>query len=60
MMELEEQAIEEVVSSGADWDLLYSRLEEVLVVLGNIQGLLTFCVVVLLCFFVYKFLRMFF
>lgn len=41
-------------------DLLTVRAEETLSVLGNIEGLMTFFVVVLLCFFVYKFFRMFF
>ena len=35
-------------------------LQQQLIVLGNIQGYLIFALVVLLCFFVYKFFRMFF
>lgn len=35
-------------------------LQQQLVVLGNIQGYLIFGLVVLLCFFAYKFFRMFF
>lgn len=41
-------------------DVLTVRAEETLAVLGNIQGLMTFFAVVLLCFFVYRFFRMFF
>lgn len=41
-------------------DVLTVRAEETLEVLGNMQGLMTFFAVVLLCFFVYKFFRMFF
>ena len=41
-------------------DVLTVRVEETLSVLGNIQGLMTFFAVVLLCFFVYRFFRMFF
>lgn len=33
---------------------------EALTVLGNIQGYLIFFIVVLLCYFTYKFFRMFF
>lgn len=35
-------------------------MQQQLVVLGNIQGYLIFGLVVLLCFFAYKFFRMFF
>lgn len=39
----------------------YSAYEsELLTVLGSIQGYLLFFVVVLLCYFAYKFFRMFF
>ena len=41
-------------------DVLTVRVEETLTVLGNIEGLMTFFAVVLLCFAVYKFFRMFF
>ena len=44
------------VSTTSETDLL----EQQLIVLGNIQGYLIFSLVVLLCFFVYKFFRMFF
>lgn len=44
------------VSTTSETDLL----EQQLFVLGNIQGYLIFALVVLLCFFVYKFFRMFF
>lgn len=60
MTEYEEQVIGELLTIGGKLDLLATRSEEMLVVLGNIQGLMIFFAVVLLCFFVYKFFRMFF
>jgi len=50
--------IEEIQISGQD--IALARMEELLLVLGNIQGYLLFFVVVILLFFVYKFFRMFF
>jgi len=50
--------IEEMQISGQD--IALTRMEELLLVLGNIQGYLLFFVVVILLFFVYKFFRMFF
>lgn len=41
-------------------DILIQRLEEVLGVLGNVQGYILFFVVVVLFYFGYRFLRMFF
>ena len=41
-------------------DALIQRLEELLVVLGNVQGYILFFVVVVLFYFAYRFLRMFF
>lgn len=45
-----------VVPVTSETDLMQQQL----VVLGNIQGYLIFGLVVLLCFFAYKFFRMFF
>lgn len=50
--------IEEMQISGQD--IALTRMEELLLVLGNIQGYLLFFVVVILLFFVYKFFRIFF
>ena len=50
--------IEEMRVSGQDVAL--THMEELLLVLGNIQGYLLFFVVVILLFFVYKFFRIFF
>ena len=50
--------IEEIQISGQD--IALARMEELLLVLGNIQGYLLFFVVVILLFFVYKFFRIFF
>lgn len=50
--------IEEMQISGQD--IALARMEELLLVLGNIQGYLLFFVVVILLFFVYKFFRIFF
>lgn len=55
--------VEEAVEALSEYDMfqaLETRLEEILVVFGNIYGLLVFFVVVLLCWFVYRFFRMFF
>jgi len=60
MTELEEQAMGELVSIGEKLDVLTARSEETLTVLGNMQGFMTFAIVVLLCLLVYKFFRMFF
>lgn len=60
MTEYEEQVIGELLTMGGKLDVLTARSEEMLEVLGNIEGLLIFFAVVLLCFFVYKFFRMFF
>lgn len=50
--------IEEFQTFGSD--LTISRLDELLLVLGNIQGYLVFFVVVVLLYFSYKFFRIFF
>lgn len=50
--------IEEIQISGQA--IALTRMEELLLVLGNIQGYLLFFVVVILLFFVYKFFRIFF
>lgn len=50
--------IEEMQVTGQDVAL--TRMEELLLVLGNIQGYLLFFVVVVVLFFVYKFFRIFF
>lgn len=50
--------IEEMQITGQD--IALARMEELLLVLGNIQGYLLFFVVVILLFFVYKFFRIFF
>jgi len=50
--------IEEMRVSGQD--IALTRLEELLLVLGNIQGYLLFFVVVVLLYFAYKFFRIFF
>ena len=50
--------IEEMQISGQD--IALTRMEELLLVLGNIQGYLLFFVVVILLYFVYKFFRIFF
>ncbi len=41
-------------------ETLIQRVEELLVVLGNVQGYILFFVVVVLFYFAYRFLRMFF
>lgn len=50
----------EALSEYDMFQALEARLEEILVVFGNIYGLLVFFAVVLLCWFVYRFFRMFF
>lgn len=55
--------VEEAVEALSEYDMfqaLEARLEEILVVFGNIYGLMIFFAVVLLCWFVYRFFRMFF
>ena len=62
--------VEEAVEALSEYDMfqaLEARLEEILVVfqeilvvLGNMYGLMIFFAVVLLCWFVYRFFRMFF
>ena len=42
------------------FEIGYNLAHELLVLLGNIYGLLVFCVVVLLCWLVYRFFSMFF
>lgn len=51
--------IEDLQTSGQA-DTMIFRMDELLLVLGNIQGYLLFFVVVILLFFVYKFFRIFF
>lgn len=69
IMEVAEEAAEELAEVVIDYalltepemfEILDARLQELLVVFGNIYGLITFFTVVLLCWFVYKFFRMFF
>lgn len=60
MTEYEEQVIGELLTIGGKLDPIMASSEETLAALGNIQGLMTFFAVVLLCYFVYKFFRMFF
>lgn len=58
-----EVIVDEVAEALSEYDMfqaLEARLEEILVVFGNIYGLLIFFAVVLLCWFVYRFFRMFF
>ena len=55
--------VEEAIEALTEYDMfqaLEARLEEILVVFGNIYGLMIFFAVVLLCWFVYRFFRMFF
>lgn len=54
------ETVVDLLPIGDRLDVLIVRAEETLEVLGNIQGLMTFFAIVLLCFFVYKFFRMFF
>lgn len=65
-----EVLVEQAVEALSEYDMFQSleaRLEEILaigheilVVFGNIYGLLVFFVVVLLCWLVYRFFSMFF
>lgn len=55
--------VAEAVEALSEYDMfqaLETRLEEILVVFGNIYGFMIFFAVVLLCWFVYRFFRMFF
>ena len=53
-----ESEYSEVLASRLE--VIEARFDETLVVLGNMQGYMLFSIVVLLCFFVYRFFRMFF
>lgn len=46
--------------TAEQFDTLMFYIREAVEVLGNVYGLLIFFAVVLLCYFVYKFFRMFF
>lgn len=52
--------MEEVIDYTPQVSAIIQRQAEVLEVLGNVQGLLIFFAVVILCWLVYRFFRMFF
>lgn len=52
--------MEEVIDYTPQGSAINQRQAEVLEVLGNVQGLLIFFTVVILCWLVYRFFRMFF
>ncbi len=53
-------SMEEVIDYTPQVSAIIQRQAEVLEVLGNVQGLLIFFTVVILCWLVYRFFRMFF
>ena len=52
--------MDEIIDYTPQVSAIIQRQAEVLEVLGNVQGLLIFFTVVILCWLVYRFFRMFF
>ena len=54
------KSMEETIDYTSQVSAIIQRQAEVLEVLGNVQGLLIFFTVVIICWLVYRFFRMFF